>query len=48
MKKTAYYPTLWHTYPFSLDLMAHWEKEVSNKEAKKHMKRRKFKLALGW
>lgn len=49
MKKLVYYPGMGQTYPFSLDLYIHAEKEARAKEAKVQKERKpKFKLALGW
>lgn len=50
MKKLVHYPNIWQTYPFSMELFAHVEKEArlrENEKAKKENKT-KFKLALGW
>ena len=50
MKKLVHYPNVWQTYPFSMDLFAHVEKEARLKEREKanNEKKTKFKLALGW
>lgn len=56
MKKLVHYPNVWQTYPFSMDLFAHIEKEARFREQEKQTKREvvkkerksKFKLALGW
>jgi len=49
MKKLVYYPNIAQTYPFSIDLFIHAEKEARAKEAKApKAKKTKFKLALGW
>ncbi len=48
MKKLVYYPNMWQTYPFSIDLYIHSEKEAAKKETDKKERKSKFKLALGW
>ena len=48
MKKLVYYPNMWQTYPFSIDLFIHAEKEAAKKVAKRKERKSKFKLALGW
>lgn len=56
MKKFVHYPNVWQSYPFSMDLFAHMEKEARLRESEKHMKKQsvqkerksKFKLAFGW
>ena len=48
MKKLKYYPNMWQTYPFSLDLFIHAEREAAKKETEKKERKTKFKLALGW
>ncbi|MEM8926685.1 MAG: hypothetical protein AAGC45_00665 [Bacteroidota bacterium] len=52
MKKLVYYPNMWQTYPFSIELFIHAEKEERakreiEKQTKKERKSR-FKLAFGW
>ena len=47
MKKLNYYPNMWQTYPFSLDLFIHAEKEAAKKAEEKKEGKPKFKLALG-
>ncbi len=48
MKKLVYYPNMWQTYPFSIDLAIHAEREAAKKAAEKKERKSKFKLALGW
>ena len=48
MKKLNYYPNMWQTYPFSLELFIHAEKEAAKKAKKEEERKPKFKLALGW
>jgi len=48
MKKLRYYPNMWQTYPFSLDLYIQAEKEAAKKADEKKERKSKFKLALGW
>ncbi|NQZ45692.1 MAG: hypothetical protein HRT65_15405 [Flavobacteriaceae bacterium] len=52
MKKLKYYPNVWVSYPFSMELYAHAEKEARSQQAErsetKKEKKPKFKLALGW
>ena len=57
MKKFVHYPNVWQTYPFSMELFAHMEKDARLREAEKHLKKEsvqkkerksKFKLAFGW
>ncbi|WP_222983175.1 hypothetical protein [Flagellimonas meishanensis] len=56
MKKLVHYPNIWQTYPFSMELFAHIEKEARLRESEKHArkelvkkeKKSKLKLALGW
>jgi len=48
MKKLRYYPNMWQTYPFSLDLYIQAEKEAAKKATEKKERKSKFKLALGW
>ena len=48
MKKLVHYPNVWQTYPFSMELFAHVEKEARLRESEKKTKKTKFKLALGW
>ncbi|NKI30656.1 hypothetical protein [Croceivirga thetidis] len=43
-----YYPSMWQTYPFSIDLFIHAEREASKKAAKKKTIKSRFKLALGF
>ncbi len=47
-KKTVYYPNMWQTYPFSIDLFIHAEREAAKKTAEKKETKSKFKLALGF
>lgn len=51
MRKLIYYPNMWQTYPFSLDLYIHAEKEAAKEVAEKVTRTKpnkiKFKLALG-
>ena len=56
MKKLVHYPNVWQTYPFSMDLFAHIEKEARFNEQEKQSKKEKvkkgrksrLKLAFGW
>ncbi len=51
MKKLVHYPNVWQTYPFSMELFAHVEKEARLREVERQTKKErkpKFKLALGW
>ena len=48
MKKLRYYPNMWQTYPFSIDLFVHAQKEAEKKTAEKEVRKPKFKLAFGW
>ena len=56
MKKLVHYPNVWQTYPFSMDMFAHIEKEArlreletqTKKAAAKKAGKTKFKLAFGW
>ena len=32
MKKFVFYPNVWQTYPFSIDLFVHAQKEAAKKE----------------
>ena len=49
MKKLKYYPTMWQTYPFSMELFIHAEKEAKANEAKlQNESGSKFKPAFGW
>lgn len=48
MKKLVYYPNICQTYPFSIDLFIHAEKEAAKKVAEKKQKKQRLKLAFGW
>ena len=48
MKKLVYYPNMWQTYPFSLELSVQAEREAAKKAVEKQERKPKFKLALGW
>ena len=56
MKKFVHYPNVWQSYPFSMELFAHMEKDarigVTEKEAKKasdkKQRKSKLRLAFGW
>ncbi|UOY07880.1 hypothetical protein L0P88_04855 [Muricauda sp. SCSIO 64092] len=52
MKKLTYYPNMWQTYPFSMDLFIQAEKEAAKKAVRKAAEKKerkpKFKLALSW
>ncbi len=48
MKKLNYYPNMWQTYPFSIDLFVHSEKEAAKRAVEKKEKKQRFKLVLGW
>lgn len=48
MKKLKYYPSMWQTYPFSLELFIQAEREAARKVEEKKASKSKFKLALGW
>ncbi|MEO0571457.1 MAG: hypothetical protein AAF039_07100 [Bacteroidota bacterium] len=48
MKKLKYYPNMWQTYPFSIDLFVHAEREAEKEAARKKEKKQRFKLAFGW
>jgi len=39
---------MWQTYPFSIDLFIHAEKEAAKREALKKGKKTIFKLPFGW
>ena len=48
MKKLRYYPNMWQTYPFSIDLFVHAEREAEKEVAERKEKKQRFKLAFGW
>lgn len=48
MKKLVFYPNMWQTYPFSIDLFVHAQKEAAKQTAEKKENKKKFKLAFGW
>lgn len=47
MKKLNYYPNMWQTYPFSIDLFVHAKREAEKKATEKKEKKQRFKLAFG-
>lgn len=54
MKRLKHYPNVWQSYPFSMELFAHFEEEArlrakeDNKKNIKKQRKPKFKLAFGW
>lgn len=51
MKKLVFYPNVFQTYPFSMELFIHAEQQERKKQAEAKLqkveKKRKFKLAFG-